>query len=362
MESLSGRTPERDPSPPSDTYGETKSGNGEVRDRLYRNGISGRTPALLGPSNSDSRDDGKLPLGFSEPPLNRRLSLVDQAPVSSRYIDVPFHPNNFHTSNHPHQNNGTSDSQHLSRTSRVQQSRHLGKSILSDHSYHFEYMVSSEKRLMYDLGIGLSRPPHSFTRHQPHPNWYPQTSNRPTSQIGNDIHIPTQSFKSQVIIPRNLAIPDSLSRGSTTKSAPQEEKNASKRQHDSPDTLTTSSSSSSASKRGKTEKSDPFGKLDMLCRATLALGPMDSEDPSGCSCPKSQCIALYCECFKSGRRCTAGICSCKNCKNTLEESGPEGTSKTKCFSIPRVPERRVFSSFYMLHPNFCTRPLVVLLL
>jgi len=45
------------------------------------------------------------------------------------------------------------------------------------------------------------------------------------------------------------------------------------------------------------------------------------ENPSGCSCPKSKCIALYCDCFKAGRRCTPGTCSCLTCKNTLEESG-----------------------------------------
>jgi hypothetical protein len=66
-----------------------------------------------------------------------------------------------------------------------------------------------------------------------------------------------------------------------------------------------------------------FDKLDLLCSATLELGPL-LENPSGCSCPKSKCIALYCDCFKAGRRCNPDRCSCFNCKNTVEESGPNG--------------------------------------
>jgi Tesmin/TSO1-like CXC domain, cysteine-rich domain len=66
-----------------------------------------------------------------------------------------------------------------------------------------------------------------------------------------------------------------------------------------------------------------FDKLDLLCSATLELGPLQ-DNPSGCSCPKSKCIALYCDCFKAGRRCNPNTCSCLNCKNTVEESGAEG--------------------------------------
>jgi hypothetical protein len=65
-------------------------------------------------------------------------------------------------------------------------------------------------------------------------------------------------------------------------------------------------------KRLKTEE-EP-NKLDLLCTATLELGPLQ-DNPTGCSCPRSNCIKLYCDCFKAGRRC-AEFCSCINCKNT----------------------------------------------
>jgi hypothetical protein len=66
-----------------------------------------------------------------------------------------------------------------------------------------------------------------------------------------------------------------------------------------------------------------LGKLDLLVQASLEMGPMN-ENPSGCSCPKSKCVALYCECFKAGRRCDSKNCSCTDCKNTINESGPSG--------------------------------------
>jgi Tesmin/TSO1-like CXC domain, cysteine-rich domain len=85
------------------------------------------------------------------------------------------------------------------------------------------------------------------------------------------------------------------------------------------------------SKRSKSTTSPPppplnfanFDKLDLLCQATLEMGPLQ-ENPSGCSCPKSRCIALYCDCFKAGRRCNPDTCTCLNCKNTVHESGING--------------------------------------
>lgn len=82
--------------------------------------------------------------------------------------------------------------------------------------------------------------------------------------------------------------------------------------------------------------------LDLLVMASLEMAPL-KENPSGCSCPKSKCVALYCECFKAGRRCDPGSCTCVNCKNTLDESGPQGARTLAMRSITaRNP--RAFSS------------------
>lgn len=42
-----------------------------------------------------------------------------------------------------------------------------------------------------------------------------------------------------------------------------------------------------------------------------------------CSCPKSKCVKLYCECFQAGNFCSKE-CKCTSCHNTTEESGPSG--------------------------------------
>jgi Tesmin/TSO1-like CXC domain, cysteine-rich domain len=75
-----------------------------------------------------------------------------------------------------------------------------------------------------------------------------------------------------------------------------------------------------------------FGKLDLLCSATLEMGEM-YDNPSGCSCPKSRCIALYCDCFKAGRRCNPDKCKCVDCKNTITESGANGARTRAIQSI-----------------------------
>lgn len=88
-------------------------------------------------------------------------------------------------------------------------------------------------------------------------------------------------------------------------------------------------------KRAKTSENDrlegKFDKLDLLCSATLELGPLQ-DNPTGCSCPKSKCIALYCDCFKAGRRCNLKTCTCLNCKNTVTESGPDGARSKVCMN------------------------------
>jgi hypothetical protein len=66
-----------------------------------------------------------------------------------------------------------------------------------------------------------------------------------------------------------------------------------------------------------------LGMLDILCSATLELGPIQANPSTGCSCPRSNCIKLYCDCFKAGRPCS-DLCSCLNCKNTEEETRVDG--------------------------------------
>ena len=41
-----------------------------------------------------------------------------------------------------------------------------------------------------------------------------------------------------------------------------------------------------------------------------AFNPID-----GCNCSKSNCLKMYCECFKAGKRC-GDQCKCTNCLNT----------------------------------------------
>ena len=42
-----------------------------------------------------------------------------------------------------------------------------------------------------------------------------------------------------------------------------------------------------------------------------------------CSCTRTKCLKLYCECFRNDLVCTDN-CECLDCKNTIEESEPGG--------------------------------------
>ena len=127
---------------------------------------------------------------------------------------------------------------------------------------------------------------------------------------------PDSSIRSNVIIPKTIVIPKGLSSTGTDTSVKVL-----------PGKRSSSDFPSRSKSTAKKIKGDLHGhgcdKLDLLCSATLELGPLQ-ENPTGCSCPKSRCIALYCDCFKAGRRCDPMKCTCLNCKNTVEESGPNG--------------------------------------
>jgi hypothetical protein len=111
-------------------------------------------------------------------------------------------------------------------------------------------------------------------------------------------------------------------------------------------------------KRSKKSNHDDrpiLGNMNALCEAVsmviqkrneekeikhlIAMRSMDRV--KSCSCPRSRCIKLYCECFQEGRMCS-GSCSCKKCKNTAEESGPNGL-RTKAINGILARNPRAFS-------------------
>ncbi|KAG7361549.1 Tesmin/TSO1-like CXC domain protein [Nitzschia inconspicua] len=150
--------------------------------------------------------------------------------------------------------------------------------------------------------------------------------------------IDVSRHKSTVVIPRNVLIPKELRQNDTNTDSPTEG-SIGKRSTD----ASNRSESSPIPKRSKGEQMEGhFDKLDLLCSATLELGPLQ-ENPSGCSCPKSKCVALYCDCFKAGRRCNPSSCSCLNCKNTVEESGPDG-ARSKAIQAILTRNPRAFTN------------------
>lgn len=76
-------------------------------------------------------------------------------------------------------------------------------------------------------------------------------------------------------------------------------------------------------------KTAPSNVATATTNATLRISPSnstqsdDEKTSKPCSCPRSQCIKLYCDCFQAGKFCSAK-CSCKSCKNLASENGPGG--------------------------------------
>jgi len=86
--------------------------------------------------------------------------------------------------------------------------------------------------------------------------------------------------------------------------------------------------SSSSSSSYKEEKKAPARRYKGAVRTRGEV--------SGCKCSKTKCLKLYCPCFERGIVCHDG-CICTNCKNTTEESGPDGI-RTK--TIEEILSRR----------------------
>ena len=191
-------------------------------------------------------------------------------------------------------------------------------------------------RSTYTSAMHSSRPSHIY-----------QSSNGPATS-SSDVGRPRSNFHHQgmqssvVIIPKNIQIPKEIvppSKSSTRMLRTEFEASSSTTEYGPVGKRSNSSSEGTNSpqvKRAKTSSGPDtarlegkFDKLDLLCSATLELGPLQ-DNPTGCSCPKSKCIALYCDCFKAGRRCDPHTCTCLNCKNTVAESGPNGARSKVC--------------------------------
>ena len=150
----------------------------------------------------------------------------------------------------------------------------------------------------------------------------------------------SRTGRSRVLIPSNLVIPKEITASTCDTSVSPTDTlgdcstGTGKRSVGSDDTPSVSSSSKRQKKPSMDCDRSGFDKLNMLCSATLNLGPLQA-NPTGCSCPKSKCVALYCDCFKAGRRCDPRACSCVDCKNTIEESGQDG-ARTKVSSVLNI--------------------------
>ena len=165
----------------------------------------------------------------------------------------------------------------------------------------------------------LSLPPSHSTLAIKYSNGLPscRLSSRGTERLNNMKRVSFSTSRSpKIVIPNNLVVPTAL----VPPPVSTEYKSARLRKRN-----LQSSDIQSSTKRAKLREplEGQFDKLDLLCSATLELGPLQ-DNPTGCSCPKSKCVALYCDCFKAGRRC-GHSCSCLDCKNTVDESGPDGT-------------------------------------
>jgi hypothetical protein len=184
-------------------------------------------------------------------------------------------------------------------------------------------------RLVATKSVEQGKCPREY--HMPHQNLTGRSRVYTSSSRGGHSSITTRS---RIVIPSNLVIPKEISslRSDSSVSPTDTEGGYStgtgKRSLESEDGSSASPDSSMPKqKKPSINRDEGFDKLNLLCSATLNLGPLQT-NPTGCSCPKSKCVALYCDCFKAGIRCDPKACSCVDCKNTISESGKDG-ARTK---------------------------------
>jgi len=71
---------------------------------------------------------------------------------------------------------------------------------------------------------------------------------------------------------------------------------------------------------------NPLGRISAAASAGLTSDsalPIKAKEDLKCKCVKTNCLKLYCDCFRQDKQCNSN-CGCLECKNTVDESGPTG--------------------------------------
>jgi len=86
-------------------------------------------------------------------------------------------------------------------------------------------------------------------------------------------------------------------------------------------------------KRGRSSKGGKGAKTDKITVDDIFVEQPEGESRK-CSCKKSKCLKLYCECFAAGVLCDLG-CKCNNCMNTSDNV--EARRKAVEYKLARKP-------------------------